>query len=928
MTRFLHPFWTAALLLLGSLTVALAAPNAPSNLRGYVTSGTALTLIWNDNSIDETNFEVAVTDNGTANGTITLGFVAGTGTVFLNLSPTAGHTYTFTVRAYITTNTNASAYSNTITIVTNDFNTPNIVAAENQTNGSVLVTWVDNAITEAGYFLEYRTLPSGTFTVAGSTGQNFTGFTLSGLALGTSYEFRVRGFKGTAAIPTATTGYSSTVSVTTPSIAAPTSLVVTPIAPLETSARFSFTDNTTLNNGYELEYALAGSGMFSVFATAGDFSTIDALSLLSPGTAYDFRIRAYYDNGSPRTYSGYSNVASLTTPFSAPTGLITTAVTATQASLSWVDNSQAESGYALYYRVSGSGSYTVYSITAANATTASVAGLSPGVLYDFLVTAFYQRNVPLPATVVESVSSNTLSVRAKDVFTSAAFQPITYGQSFTYQATTTNGSSPTGWNATGLPNGLFLNTTSGTITGSPSQSGLFPVTLTATFSDGWIATKTLTLRVIRPPTAPIAATLLPATLTLTTGQAAASFTLGDKFSDPDVESAVRLATTKGNIDILLYPAETPGTVTNFLGYVNRGDYNNSTFHRISDIASGLVVLQGGQFKPTNAGANTFSEIPLQTAIANEPGISNVSYTIAMAKQGGNPDSATSQFYFNLSDINTALDQSANNGAFTVFGRVSESTKPNLNATATAPPGGPYDISVAGSTINQGFQWPMNVASPANVPATMDNTKIMTIVSATPLTQILAYTANSSNPNVASAAIVSGNLTITPVGPGTTTVTATATDLDGMTASQSITVTVNQTFSSWATSLSLTGANATTSADPDRDGIVNLLEFGFLTLPNSASSAARPSLSTVCVGQTTFAEITFPIRKFAPGLTYKVEATSLLASPTTWSTLWTSSDGLAAPVVTSALNQTDRTVITIRDTQSAPARFLHVVISGS
>ena len=40
----------------------------------------------------------------------------------------------------------------------------------------------------------------------------------------------------------------------------------------------------------------------------------------------------------------------------------------------------------------------------------------------------------------------------------------------------------------------------------------------------------------------------------------------------------------------------------------------------------------------------------------------------MAKLGGNPNSATSQFFVNLSDDNKSLDLAANN-AFTVFGKI-------------------------------------------------------------------------------------------------------------------------------------------------------------------------------------------------------------------------------------------------------------------
>ena len=66
------------------------------------------------------------------------------------------------------------------------------------------------------------------------------------------------------------------------------------------------------------------------------------------------------------------------------------------------------------------------------------------------------------------------------------------GIAFTYAITATNG--PTSFNATGLPSGLSVNTTTGAITGSPTTAGTFPVTLSATNAGG-TGTATLTLSV-------------------------------------------------------------------------------------------------------------------------------------------------------------------------------------------------------------------------------------------------------------------------------------------------------------------------------------------------------------------------------------------------------------------------------------------------
>jgi cyclophilin family peptidyl-prolyl cis-trans isomerase len=123
---------------------------------------------------------------------------------------------------------------------------------------------------------------------------------------------------------------------------------------------------------------------------------------------------------------------------------------------------------------------------------------------------------------------------------------------------------------------------------------------------------------------------------------------------------VRFSSNVGEIDMELFDTETPLTVANFLSYVNAGRYNQSFIHRS---VPGFVI-QGGGF-----GLNGNSVLPVVTnaAVQNEPGISNLRGTVAMAKLGDDPNSATSQWFINLEDNAENLD--AQNGGFTVFGRV-------------------------------------------------------------------------------------------------------------------------------------------------------------------------------------------------------------------------------------------------------------------
>ena len=83
-------------------------------------------------------------------------------------------------------------------------------------------------------------------------------------------------------------------------------------------------------------------------------------------------------------------------------------------------------------------------------------------------------------------------VSAPPVITSTNAATASLGQTFSYQIAATN--SPTSYGASGLPNGLTVSPTSGLISGAPTQTGTFSVTLSAMNSRG-TGTATLTLTV-------------------------------------------------------------------------------------------------------------------------------------------------------------------------------------------------------------------------------------------------------------------------------------------------------------------------------------------------------------------------------------------------------------------------------------------------
>ncbi len=129
-------------------------------------------------------------------------------------------------------------------------------------------------------------------------------------------------------------------------------------------------------------------------------------------------------------------------------------------------------------------------------------------------------------------------------------------------------------------------------------------------------------------------------------------------------TTVRLETTLGNIDIALFDAAAPQTVANFLTYVRSGAYNSSFFHRS---VPGFVI-QGGGYRWIDASGDA-QKITAGPPVINEFSTtrSNLRGTIAMAKLAGDPNSATSEWFINLTDNSANLDNQ--NGGFTVFGQV-------------------------------------------------------------------------------------------------------------------------------------------------------------------------------------------------------------------------------------------------------------------
>lgn len=905
----------SACLLIG-LGLQLAAwasavtPNPPSNLSASstvpATNSVGFRWVWKDNSTNEDSF---VIENFESGEWAPIYYAPSNSTSYaeaswlwpegVNFRP--GDRITFRVLAANSNNYSLPSNSYILTIPALTFDAPSQFVATLVSGDTVSLRWRDNSTTEEGFYIEAREVPGGTFVPVRWADFNVTNMFMS-LIPGTSYEFRMRGAKGTS--PEQYTGYSTTSLVQMP-FGPPSNLTATAMS--ETNVHLAWRDISDVEDLYVLQWRFAGdTTWYFLTETAANVTNVDIWAY--PGSAYEFRMFAGYQYSEDGiAYSAASAVATNATPFYAPSNLVAVSVTDTAISLNWQDNSYVETGYLALIRNVGETSWLPMETSG---TAFTFNDLTPGHAFEFAVVAYFEDEY---ANIFYSDISPVITVATRDVFTlPRGYEPIQYGVPFTYLIQTTLQTARTSLAAGTLPAGLTLNPSTAEISGTPTESGVFHVPLEAVFADGWTNNCILTLRVVRPPAAPlIGAPIADATLSL---GATATVALADKFTDPDTESAVRMRTNVGDIDIMLYASLTPETVTNFLGYVDRGDYEGVTIHR----ADPGFVVQGGGYRATAAPAS-FEHIPTVSSPTNEPGISNVRGTIAMAKRGGDPNSATSEFFFNLSDDNPQnLDNQ--NGGFTVFGRVSQQGMQVVDAIAALPQGN-YVADLGGFSWTN--DWPVNAES---APPDMDQSKLVQISSVGPIPLLSHGVASNTNPAVVGIAVTNGQLALYALAPGESAITVAATDLDGNTVSQTFDVQVTEDFEQWAAGSSFPGGQSAPGDDADNDGLCNLHEFAFLTDPGHADGVTgRPVFSLSGVSGAPTPKITFKLRKYTDALAYRVEASSDLM---TWEIIWESADGFSLPHV-QAHDQEGYYLIDVEGPEPPPGvgrQFLRVGVS--
>ncbi len=321
-------------------------------------------------------------------------------------------------------------------------------------------------------------------------------------------------------------------------------------------------------------------------------------------------------------------------------------------------------------------------------------------------------------------------------------------------------------------------------------------------------------------TPPVVATPIP-DLTVSVGAAPTVIKLKKTFALQGVTGqVVRFDTVLGSMDVELDATDAPLTTANFLNYVARPaydptvtpvqpnstsgaeqatcNYDGSLIHR-SVNETGLDIVQGGGFfyatktniAPSGEPPGIYTGqyiygISPAAPVTNEFKVSNTRGTIAMALAAHSPNSATTEWFFNVQDNSAALDPQL----FTVFGRVIEGGLATMDALAAVPVPNPSPFSSpldSAPLINY-----TSGAVEANNLVLINSVAVIPLVpSAKNSTALLKLKATSSNPGLVQAVVTGRHVTLTFLGntAGTATITVQAKDAAKTKVTTSFNVTV-------------------------------------------------------------------------------------------------------------------------------------------
>ena len=308
------------------LTSSAASQKGPSSLSATVSPG-AISLAWQDNSPNETGFNVLRSTTG-ENGTFTtIATTAARVTAYDDTGLDPKLQYCYKVQAIAQKRVIGTSNTACATPLPLEPLAASKVDAVLLSTGSVQITWTDNSINEDGFRVERAASDAGPWTTLVTTGPGVTSAQdASGIPNQERVCYRVVAFnKYGAAAP------SNTACTAFPF--APTNLVAKAVD--GQTIDLTWTDNSAFEDGYEVQRCCQTGWIVVASLPANAVSYRDA-GLIS-NAQYSYTVRAKKDLG----FSAYSNYASAITATAPPSAPVAQSYPASSSIITvyWTDNS-------------------------------------------------------------------------------------------------------------------------------------------------------------------------------------------------------------------------------------------------------------------------------------------------------------------------------------------------------------------------------------------------------------------------------------------------------------------------------------------------------------------------------------------------------------------------------------------------------------
>lgn len=479
-------------------------------------------------------------------------------------------------------------------------------------------------------------------------------------------------------------------------------------------------------------------------------------------------------------------------PPNAPTGVIAYAPNQSRVHVAWEDRSGDEDGFRIQRQINGGPWISLATVPADFLVHRSV--VAPvSATYRYRVQAYRaaESSVWVESPLLEKPTGDLdlfsdvrlpdVPGQASDDFEIPEGSGTRVGEAMSYTVPVFQGT-PTRFLVTrdSLPSGLAFDENTGTLTklppySTPDTSQVHRLFVGVEFDGGKRFEQVHFLRVLPAPSTPeIVGVPSPSEQQLATSR---YLDLSTAFRDPARPYGAWFYTGGQSIIVALHHTATPVTVANFLGYASRRDYDGTFVHR----AVADFIFQGGGYGPASANASPhqWAAVAKRPRIFNEPGLSNLPGTIAMAKSAIDRDTATSEWFFNVGDANPAnLDYQ--NGGFAAFGSIVGSTGhaiAELIANDTVK--GNYAIQVVDQGSGAFYGVPVLDPIGGSPPPSLTANSLLAVDTVAVVPPVVLSLVSNSDPDLLDASVVGPLIRVASKGlAGSAQLTVRATNLDG------------------------------------------------------------------------------------------------------------------------------------------------------